>query len=80
MAFELDNLGWFYRGKMEQSSTIPESLNHKIVYFLLVTFTITGFLTISSYIFRFSRLTFSLFILPGKSVRLILVPVGHYQY
>lgn len=72
MALELDSLGWFYRGSGEQTSNTPVSFNHRIVYFLLVTFTVTGFLTISSYIFRFSRLIFSLFILPGKSVRLVL--------
>lgn len=77
MPLELDKLGWFYRGKGEQATGTPESLNHTIVYFLLATFTVTGFFTISLYIFHFSRLILSLFILPGKSVRLDVVFLGH---
>lgn len=75
MSFKLDNLGWFYRGKMEQSTALTESLDHKIVYYTLVTFTVAGFLTILARLVQFARLMLSLFVLPGKSVYLS-VPVN----
>ena len=68
MSSRIDKLAWFYRGKMDQSSALPESLHHKIVYYLLVTFTVVGFLTISSRLIQFTRLMLSLFIIPGKPV------------
>jgi len=70
----LDNLGWFYRGKAEQAVGVPKTLDHKIIYILLATFTVTGFFAISLQLFSFVRLLFSLFILPGKSVSLLLLP------
>lgn len=75
MSLKLDNLGWFYRGKMEQSAALPESLDHKIVYYVLVTFTVAGFLTISARFMQFARLMLSLFILPGKPVY-SLIPIN----
>lgn len=68
MSFKLDNLGWFYRGKTEQAAAIPESLDHKIVYYILVSFTVAGFLTIFARLVQFARLLLSLFILPGRPV------------
>ena len=69
MAPSLDNLGWFYRGKAdEQASAVPESLNHKIVYLLLASFTATGFLVISFYVGQLIRLILSLCVLRGKPV------------
>lgn len=69
MASSFDNLGWFYRGRREQATTVPESLDHKIMYLLLATFTVTGFFATSLYVVQLIRLILSLFILPGKSVR-----------
>ncbi len=69
MAPSPDNLGWFNRGKMEQVMGVPESLDYKIVYALLVACTVTGFFAIALYIVQFIRLMLSLFVLPGKSVR-----------
>ena len=57
---------------MEQTSPLPESLDHWIVYYVLVTFTVAGFLTISARLVQFVRLMLSLFVLPGKSVHLSL--------
>ncbi len=54
---------------MEQLTGVQESLDHKIVYALLVTCTVTGFFAIALYIVQFIRLMLSLFVLPGKSVR-----------
>ena len=68
MSFKLDNLGWFYSGKMEQSTSLPKFLDHKIVYYVLVTFTVAGFLTVAARLIQFARLMLSLFVLPGKSV------------
>ncbi len=48
---------------------VPESLDYKIVYALLVACTVTGFFAIALYIVQFIRLMLSLFVLPGKSVR-----------
>jgi len=48
---------------------VLESLDHKIVYALLVACTVTGFFAIALYIVQFIRLMLSLFVLPGKSVR-----------
>lgn len=72
MSFKLDNLGWFYRGKMEQNAALPESLDHKIVYFTLVTFTVAGFLTIFARLVQSARLILSLFVLPGRPVYLFV--------
>ena len=55
---------------MEGKGSLPESLDHWIVYYMLVTFTVAGFLTISATLFQFVRLMLSLFVLPGKSVYL----------
>lgn len=68
MSFKLDNLGWFYRGKMGQPDALPESLDHKFVYYILVTFTVVGFLAIFTRLVQFARLIFSLFVLPGRPV------------
>ena len=68
MSFKLDNLAWFYRGKMEQSTALSESLDQKIIYYALVTFTVTGFLTIFTEIIQLARLMLSLFLLPGRPV------------
>ena len=68
MSSRLDNLAWFYRGNMEQSSALSESLDHKIVYYILVTCTVVGFLTIFSRIIQFARLVLSLYIFPGTPV------------
>ena len=57
---------------MEQTAPLPESLDHWIVYYVLVTFTVAGFLTISAKLVQFLRLMLSLFVLPGKSVYLSL--------
>ena len=72
MASNLGNLGWFYRGKMEQATGVPESLDNKIVYFLFNTFAVTGFFVIALYTFQITRLMLSLFVLSGKPVQLIL--------
>ena len=69
MAPSLENLGWFYKGKAEQAVGKAESLDHKIVYLLLVLFTVTGFFTILTRLYQYARLITSLFVLPGKSVR-----------
>ncbi len=53
MAPSLDSLAWFYRGKAEQAVGPPETLDHKIIYFLLATFTVTGFFAISIQLFSF---------------------------
>lgn len=71
MSSKLDNLGWYYRGIMEQT-VLPESLDHWIVYYVLVTFTIVGFFTISARLIHFVRLMLSLFVLPGEPVSLSL--------
>ena len=68
MAASLHNVGWFYRGKLEQATGAPEAPEHKIIYFLWVSLTVIGFLTIASCVIQFIRLVFSLFILPGKPV------------
>lgn len=68
MAPSLDNLGWFYRGKVEQAARMSESLDHKIIYSLLTAFTAIGFYATISTLFQLVRLLFSLFILPGKPV------------
>lgn len=72
MSSKLYNLAWFYRGKMDQSTVLSESLDHKIIYFLLVTSTVAGFLTIFTKFIQFVRLMLSLFVLPGKPVYLSL--------
>lgn len=76
MSPALDNLGWFYRGKMEQATGVPESLDHKIVYTMLVTFTVTGFVAMAFYAMQFIRLMLSLFVLPGKPVSSITSSVN----
>ena len=68
MASIFESLSWFHSGKMQPTTDVPESFDHRIVYFLLVTFTVTGFLTFSLYVTHFTRLVLSLFILPGRSV------------
>ena len=68
MSLKLDNLAWFYRGKVDQPAALAESLDHKIVYYALVTFTVTGFLTILVRLVQFVRLMLSLFVIPGKPV------------
>lgn len=70
MAPSLDNLGWFYRGKVQQATGVGESLDQTIIYLCLVTFTVAGFFAIGLYVFQFIRLLLSLFVLPGKPVRL----------
>ena len=72
MFFKLDNLGWFYRGKMEQNAALPESLDHNIIYYTLATFTVVGFLTIFATLVQSARLILSLFILPGTPVYLFV--------
>ncbi len=74
MSSRLNNLAWFYQGKMEQSSALTESLDHQIVYYVLVTFTVVGFLTIFSRIIQFARLMLSLYILPGTPVHPSIPP------
>ena len=70
MADQLNNLGWFYRGRIEQQFGSPDdSLFHTFFYFLLATSTVTGFLFLSSRLFDFIRLIISLFVLPGIPVR-----------
>ena len=71
MSSKLDNLGWYYRGIMEQTA-LPESLDHWIVYYVLVTFTVAGLFTISARLIQFVRLMLSLFVLPGEPVSLSL--------
>ena len=71
MSSKLDNLGWYYRGIMEQT-VLPESLDHWIVYYVLVTFTVAGLFTISARLIQFVRLMLSLFVLPGEPVSLSL--------
>ena len=68
MAPSLDNLGWFYRGKVEQTTGMSEPLDHKIIYSLLTVFTAIGFYVTFSTLFQLARLVFSLFVLPGKPV------------
>ena len=79
MSFKLDNLGWFYKENMERTAQLPESLDHWIVYYILVTFTVAGFLTISARLAQFVRLMLSLFVLPGKSVYLSLTTINPVQ-
>ena len=68
MAPSLDNLGSFYRGKMEQATGVQESLDYKVVSYVLLTFTVVGFLAVFSRLALLARLFFSLFVLPGKPV------------
>ncbi len=68
MAPSLDNLGWFYRGKVEQAAGMSEPLDHKIIYSLLTVFTAIGFYVTFSTLFQLARLVCSLFVLPGKPV------------
>lgn len=68
MVASLDQLGWFYRGRMEQHGLGAETSGNKLLYLILATSTITGLYVISLRIFQLSRLLFSLFILPGNSV------------
>ena len=68
MSLKLDNLAAFYREKMEQSAQLPASLDHWIVYYALLTFTVAGFFTIFGRLSQLARLMLSLFVLPGKSV------------
>ena len=68
MAARLDNLGWFYRGKLEQQFGGPEPLNQKMFYLLIALSTIVGFSVITWQISQFLRLLSSIFFLPGKSV------------
>ena len=68
MAPSLDNLGWFYKGKIEQAAGMSESLDHRIIYSLLTVFTAIGFYVTFSTLFQLARLAFSLFVLPGKPV------------
>ena len=68
MAPSLDNLGWFYRGKVEQAAGMSESLDHKIIYSLLTVLTAIGFGVTFSTLFQLARLLCSLFVLPGKPV------------
>ena len=65
MSSNLDQLRSLYRGNMEQPATLPESL-----FYILVTFTVVGFLTISARLIQFVRLILSLFVLPGRPVYL----------
>lgn len=62
------NMGWYWRGRTEQEFETPESLAHKIIYSMLVTFTLTGFLLFLAWSVRLVRLLLSLFVLPGKPV------------
>lgn len=55
---------------MGQSTQLPESLDHWIVNYALLTFTVAGFYTIFGLFLQFARLILSLFVLPGKSVNL----------
>ena len=64
MAPSLDNLGWFYRGKVEQAAGMSERLDHKIIYILAAI----GFGVTFSTLFQLARLVCSLFVLPGKPV------------
>lgn len=68
MSSKLDNFAWFYRGKMEHSTALSESLDHNIVYYILVASTTVGFLTIFARLIQFARLLLSLFVLPGTPV------------
>ena len=68
MSYKIDNLGWFYRGKMEQYAALPGSLDNKISYYALLTCTVAGFLTIFARLVQFARLMLSLFVLPGRPV------------
>jgi len=61
---------------MQQASTVPESFDHRVVYFLLVTFTVAGFFAVALYITHFLRLMLSLFVLPGKSVCSVVSSTG----
>ena len=68
MSFMLESLASFYREKMGSSAPLPESMDHKIVYYTLVTFTVAGFLAIFARLLQFVRLILSLFVLPGRPV------------
>ena len=68
MSYNLDNLGWFYRGKMGPYATLSGSLDNKFSHYALLTCTVAGFFTIFAGLVQFARLMLSLFILPGKSV------------
>lgn len=72
MSLKLDSLASFYKGKMASSAPLPESMDHKIVYYTLVTFTVAGFLTIFARLIQFARLMLSLFVLPGRPVGILL--------
>lgn len=74
MSLKLDSLASFYKEKMASSAPLPESVDHKIVYYTLVTFTVAGFLTIFARLIQFARLMLSLFVLPGRPVGILLCP------
>lgn len=70
MADRLNNLGWFYGGKMEQQFGSPnDSVIHSVFYFLTTASTITGSIFLCARLFDFVRLILSLFVLPGTPVR-----------
>ena len=68
MSYNLDNLGWFYRGKMEQYAILPSSLDNKIAYYALLVCSVAGLFTIVAGLLQFARLMLSLFVLPGRPV------------
>ena len=71
MADKLNDVGWFYRGKMEQQFGPPsDTFVHTFFYLALAASTITGFIFLCSRLFDFIRLILSLFVLPGIPVRL----------
>ncbi|KAL9124489.1 MAG: hypothetical protein Q9217_006185 [Psora testacea] len=67
MAQSLDNLGWFYRGKMEQQQWVAS--DNKFMNTFLAGLTLLGGYFFIMFLYSLIRLNLSLFILPGKSLR-----------
>ena len=72
MATSLDRLGWFYGGKAEQQFGFSPSQHGKALHIFLSGLTLLGAYFFAIWLYSFSRLLFSIYLLPGKSVCLSL--------
>ncbi|KAL9100021.1 MAG: hypothetical protein Q9163_004557 [Psora crenata] len=67
MGSRLDNLGWFFRGRMEKQQWDESDMN--AAYTFLAGLTLLGGYIFAKFLYSLIRFLFSLFILPGKSLR-----------